>query len=116
MKDICDTPIKTGPNRGEPARGTWAGYQRHRKAGERPCSDCRRRVNVDTRRSKRRARQKPRRKGESLMVGLPSNGVRTEPVFRGSKQVVCACGARGQVNRGLLAPGQSRVDGCVNCR
>lgn len=115
MKDVCDTPIKTGPNRGEPARGTWAGYQRHRKAGERACSDCRRRVNLATKKSKTKARKKKSR-GQPLTTGRPVNGIRTEPQFRGSKLVVCECGARGSVNRGLLKAGQSRVDGCVNCR
>lgn len=116
MSDVCDTPVTRGPNKGKPARGTWAGYQRHRREGEQACSDCGRRVNVDTAKSKRKARKKPRRKGEPLTTGMPPVNVRSEPQFRGSKQVVCVCGSRGSVNRGLLSPGQSRIDGCVNCR
>lgn len=37
---VCDAPIKRGPNKGKPARGTHAGYQRHIKVGEPPCEDC----------------------------------------------------------------------------
>lgn len=115
VTDVCVAPIRQGPNKGKSAKGTWAGYTRHRRRGERPCADCLSRVNESTRKSKAKTRRTGRTKGEPLITGMPAYG-RTEPAFRGSKQVVCKCGARGLVNRGLLKPGQSRVDGCVNCR
>lgn len=37
---ICESPIKLGPNKGKTARGTPAGFSRHRARGETPCPDC----------------------------------------------------------------------------
>lgn len=36
----CESPLVRGPRKGQPATGTWAGYLRHRKAGEQACDDC----------------------------------------------------------------------------
>ena len=37
---VCAGPILTGPNKGQDARGTLAGYNRHRRSGEPACDDC----------------------------------------------------------------------------
>jgi 5-methylcytosine-specific restriction endonuclease McrA len=37
---VCERPARSGPNIGNVAKGTWAGYVRHRRAGESPCLDC----------------------------------------------------------------------------
>ncbi len=36
----CDGEITRGPNKGTPRRGTKAGYDAHRRAGEEPCGEC----------------------------------------------------------------------------
>ena len=36
----CTAPMTRGPSEGLPATGTQAGYQRHRRAGEKPCALC----------------------------------------------------------------------------
>jgi hypothetical protein len=38
---VCEAPITRGPNRGQLATGTDAGYLRHRNAGEAACEWCR---------------------------------------------------------------------------
>ena len=60
----CGPPIRHGARKGMSATGTAAGYERHRRAGEAPCGECRaadnekrRRyyaANVDVARAKRR--------------------------------------------------------------
>lgn len=37
----CDGPITSGPLRGLPATGTYAGFRRHKTKGEQPCGACR---------------------------------------------------------------------------
>jgi hypothetical protein len=37
---ICEKPIPRGGLKGEPATGTTAGYQRHRRAREPACPQC----------------------------------------------------------------------------
>ena len=37
---VCAAPITRGTNKGKPATGTEAGYQRHRHAGEPACDAC----------------------------------------------------------------------------
>ncbi len=36
----CDVPLLRGPNKGELATGTAAGYKRHRQVDEEPCEAC----------------------------------------------------------------------------
>lgn len=112
---ICDPPISVGPNKGKPAKGTKAGYERHRRNGEQACRACLDRVNEETKEAKRRARMKKRTKPSELTTGVPPR-LRTEPAFTGSKLVTCACGRRGSVNKGLLKRGQTRVEECSECR
>lgn len=37
---VCLKPIRSGPNRGQTATGTKAGYDRHRRVDETPCDEC----------------------------------------------------------------------------
>jgi len=48
----CTPPLARGPGVGQPATGSQAGYQRHRRAGERPCALCRRANRDATRRAR----------------------------------------------------------------
>lgn len=38
---VCATPQVRGHAKGQPATGTHAGYERHRRIGEQPCDPCR---------------------------------------------------------------------------
>lgn len=40
QKPVCAEPMTQGPNKGQTATGTRAGYQRHRYYGEEPCEAC----------------------------------------------------------------------------
>lgn len=40
VESICAAPIRRGERKGQPATGTWAGYMRHRRAGEDACEPC----------------------------------------------------------------------------
>lgn len=37
---VCEAPILKGPNKGQPAWSTGAGYRRHQKVGEPACERC----------------------------------------------------------------------------
>lgn len=37
---ICAAPLTRGRRKGKPATGTHAGYERHRRIGEKPCEAC----------------------------------------------------------------------------
>ena len=48
----CIPLLARGPRQGLPATGSTAGFQRHRRAGERPCALCRRANRDATRRAR----------------------------------------------------------------
>lgn len=53
---VCELPAKTGPNHGNPTRGTYAGYRRHLRHDEPPCPEC-----ADAQRAYRSERYKLRK-------------------------------------------------------
>lgn len=40
LDKVCVAPVRSGPNKDGSARGTLAGYERHRKRGEAACAPC----------------------------------------------------------------------------
>lgn len=113
LPDVCAAPILRGPQKGQPATGTWAGYFRHKTARENLCDGCaagmaRYRKNTKTRKS---VLPKP-----SRVEGPPLVRPRTEPEFVGFKLVVCqTCGRRGKANSKLVGKAHT-IPACAECR
>ena len=55
----CAAPISRGPNKGQPATGTEAGYQRHYYANETPCEACYAGASATVRARKQLERKQP---------------------------------------------------------
>jgi hypothetical protein len=114
----CDTPLTRGPNAGQPAKGTRAGYDRHYAASEVPCAECKAAAAVQARayKAKRRRPAKPRppKIGGPQPLGTPLPAPRFEPAIVGSKMVWCACGRRGMANSRVVKG--TRIQECRECR
>lgn len=74
----CTAPLTRGPSEGLPATGTTAGFQRHRRAGERPCPLCSRANRDATRRARARVGSPPLGPGEQA-AARGENGCRAAP-------------------------------------
>lgn len=118
LDDICEKLIVNGPRKGQSAKGTQAGWQRHRKAGEQPCKECSAWRNAWQRSQRRRPSTLVPRPGP-LPQGLPAVLPRTEPAFVGYTTAICSiCGRRGKANSKLLGSKATytRIEACGDCK